>query len=136
MMTVLIILCVLMIVFAGGCALVAIASGAWPVVAIPGAIVAANVLVILAVRGRRAPAFGAFAALAILDFVIGLPMLWVTLTNARITFEDEFHVGMLLLAVALVLKGVLTIAAASRLRKRGDPAVAGRDSEADDPSGW
>jgi hypothetical protein len=136
MQMILMILCALMILFAGGCALAALGAGAWPLVAIPSAIVAANVLVILAVLGKRAPSFGAFASLAVIDLVIGLPMLAVMLTNARMTFEDEFQVGVLLLAIAVVLKGIMTIAAASRLRRQSAAAVVDRDPEAENPVGW
>jgi hypothetical protein len=75
MQTVLIILCGLMIVFAGGCAVISVVSGAFPLVAVPASIVAANVAIILAVRGKRRPSFVAFLSLAILDLVIGVPML-------------------------------------------------------------
>ena len=113
------ILCGLMILFAGGCAMVLLGAGALPVAVIPGAVVAANVLVILALQGKRKPSFGAFAALACLDLLVGVPMLVAILANPRTVFDDDFQGGMLLLAIALVLKGILTIAAASHLRKHG-----------------
>jgi hypothetical protein len=134
MPTVLGILCGLMILFAGGCAIVLLGAGALPIAAIPAAIVAANVLVILALQGKRKPSFGAFAALACLDLVIGVPMLSVILADPRTLFDDDFQGGMLLLAVALVAKGILTIMAASRLRKQG--ASTGGDENARPENSW
>lgn len=138
MQAVLIILCGLMIVFAGGCAVVSVVSGALPLVVVPASIVAANGAIILAVRGKRKPSFLAFVSLALLDLGIGLPMLFVMLVNRNphVNLEDSFQFGLLLLAIALVLKGILTIAAASRLRQRGSKAVVDGDSAAEQSSGW
>jgi hypothetical protein len=45
------------------------------------------------------------------------------LTNPAVDLDDDFQGGMLLLAIALVIKGVLTLMTASRLRKQAAPTV-------------
>jgi hypothetical protein len=125
-----------MIVFAGGCAVVSVVSGALPLVVVPASIVVANVAIILAVRLKRKPSFLAFVSLALLDLGIGLPMLFVMLVNpnVHVNLEDSFQLGLLLLAFALVLKGILTIAAASWLRTQGRQAAVDGDTESEQPS--
>lgn len=114
-------LCMLMILFAGGCALLALGLGGWPIAVIPGGIVALNVLVILAIRGQRRPSAMAFGILAILDLLIG----WVILAGLlsqpgafganRASPQDGFALGFMALAVGLLLKGLLTLVVGWRL---------------------
>lgn len=114
-------LCMLMILFAGGCAVLALGLGGWPIAVIPGGIVALNVLVILAIRGQRRPSAMAFGVLAILDLLIG----WVILAGLlsqpgafganRADPQDGFALGFMALAGGLLLKGVLTLVVGWRL---------------------
>ena len=120
----LIMLCGLMVLFAGGCALLAVGVGGAPFAVIPGGIAALNLLVILAAWGRRKPDVLAFAALAILDLVIGVPMLIFVLPDLALarrppavpqgpaTFYRE------VLAIGLVVKGVLTLLVGWQLGRR------------------
>lgn len=118
-------LCVLMILFAGGCALITISVGAVPLAVIPGGIVALNVLVILAIQGQRKPSAMAFGILAILDLVIGGVMLAGLLSQPgafganRADPRFGFDVGFMALAGGLLLKGLLTILVGWRLGRRG-----------------
>lgn len=124
----LIMLCGLMILFAGGCALVAIGAGGGPLAVVPGGIAALNLLVILAAWGRRKPDTLAFAALAILDLLIGVPLLMIAVPGVLLVRgplvrphdPDRFFIGVL--AVGLVVKGVLTLLVGWQLgRRRPDP---------------
>lgn len=116
MMILLVILCMLMILFAGGCAVVALGAGVWPVALIPCGIVVANVLVIQAVRGLRKPDTTGFAILAALDFMIGGPMLAVVFVSPDTVFTDPGMLATVAVAGAIVAKGVLTVIALMRLR--------------------
>lgn len=118
-------LCVLMILFAGGCAVVALGVGLWPIAVIPSGIVALNVLVILALRGNRRPSALAFGLLAMLDLAIGGTLLAGLLSqpealNAnRADPRDGFVLGFMALAGGLLLKGLLTLVVGWRLGCRG-----------------
>jgi hypothetical protein len=118
-------LCVLMILFAGGCALITISVGAVPLAVIPGGIVALNVLVILALRGTRRPSGLAFGILAILDLLIGGVMLASLFSQPGVFAANRadprfgFDVGFMALAGGLLLKGLLTLLVGWRLGRRG-----------------
>lgn len=114
------ILCGLMVLFAGGCALLAAVSlglphniGATPLVLIPGAIAALNVLVLVALFGTRQPHRWAFYVLAGLDAVLvavlGLLWLGYGLRDPGTNLFGGLIVG------AFALKAALTVAAARRL---------------------
>ncbi len=105
----------------------AIGAGAWPLAAIPGGIVVANLLVILAVRGQRKPAYVAFVVLAGLDLLIGTLMLVVLAANAGVAFDGTFPIGVMAVAGAIMLKGILTVLVAVRLWRRDTAAVADRE---------
>lgn len=115
------ILCTLMILFAGGCTMLALGVGLGPLAAIPGGIVALNVLVILAVRGQSKPSAMVFGSLAILDLLIGSVMLAGLLSQPgafganRAHPQDPFALGFMALAVGLLLKGLLTLVVGWRL---------------------
>ncbi len=122
MMILLVILCMLMILFAGGCAVVAFGAGVWPVAVIPCGIVLANVLVIQAIRGFRKPDSIGFAILAALDFMIGGPMLAVAFVSPEAVLTDPGTLATVVVAGAIVAKGALTVLALMRLRRRRDEA--------------
>jgi len=123
MMILLVILCMLMILFAGGCALAAFGAGVWPVAVIPAGIVVANVLVIQAVRGLRKPDSVGFVILAALDFMIGGPMLGVLFVDPAAVFTDSGMLATAAVATAIVVKGVLTVLALMGLRQgREEPS--------------
>ena len=82
----LIMLCGLVVLFAGGHALLAVGFFAvgipgGPFAFVPGGIAALNLLVILAAWGRRKPDVLAFAALAILDLLIGVPLMLIAVPD-------------------------------------------------------
>lgn len=122
-------LCTLMILFAGGCTVLALGVGLGPLAAIPGGIVALNVLVILAIRGQRKPSALAFGFLAILDLAIGGTMLAGLLSQPaafganRAHPQDGFALGFMALVGGLLLKGLLTLVVGWRLGRRGTDLV-------------
>lgn len=128
----LVILCVLMIIFAGGCAIMAIGF-ATPLAVVPAGIVLANVLVILSIAGKRKPAFAAFFTLAVLDLVVGTPMLVAAVTSSGLNIADPSEAGVLAFAIALVLKGILTLIAVGQLRQRDPQAAQDSASDATSP---
>ena len=129
MLLVLTILCLLVILFAGSCAIAMIGAGVWPLAAIPFGIVAVNVLVILSLRGRTKPAYGAFATLAGLDLVIGAFMLFGTVVDALANPFDFANVVTLTVAGAIIAKGALTVLAAWALRRREAPTLPDEDPQ-------
>lgn len=134
MIPILTILCGLAILFAGGCVIMTAGLGALPLAAIPGGIVALNVLVILAIWRRRPPSFTAFVILAALDLLIAAIVfcLLIAATGGAKGDDLPFMRGAAALAVVLAVKGVLTLGAAARLRAtphRHD----GRSTSADGP---
>jgi hypothetical protein len=87
MKIVLTILCGLMVLFAGGCAIVLFGGSAFSMMpatagfaAIPGGIAALNVLVLLAIWGKKKPQAWAFHVLAILDGLLaaGATVVWTS----------------------------------------------------------
>lgn len=126
-------LCVLTALFAGGCALVAVGVGALPLAAIPAGIAALNVLVILGANRRGKPAVAAFATLASLDLVVAVAILWALAASASAFGgadgrNEPVLLGALGLGCGILIKGVLTVGVALRLRRAG--AGSGEDGGA------
>ncbi len=120
MKTILTVLCGLMVLFAGGCTLLAGAAG--PVIIIPAGVVVLNVLVLGAIYGFANQRKWVFLTLAILD---GLAV--VLLTIAWLSFgmtDNELNILALLLISAFAVKGVLTYATGNRIAA-GGPASDG-----------
>ncbi|MEI8178982.1 hypothetical protein [Aestuariivirga sp.] len=113
------IICGLVVLFAGGCAVMLLASqmsgdsGVGALALIPGGIAALNVLVLLALFGRSQPQRWAFYVLAVLDVVgaIIMAMFW-----SSISFQvgDIWTIALPVMAV-LLLKAVLTVLVARQL---------------------
>jgi hypothetical protein len=115
MKIILTILCGLMILFAGGCTILAGAAG--QVAIIPAGVVVLNVLVLGAMYGFASPAKWAFYTLAILD---GLAI--ILLTIAWLSFgmtENGLNILGLLLISAFAVKGALTFVMGSKIAARG-----------------
>ena len=117
MKIVLTILCGLMILFAGGCTILAGAAGL--VAIIPAGVVVLNVLVLGAMYGFANPAKWVFYTLAILDglVVILLTIAWLSFGMA----ENELNILALLLISAFAVKGALTYATGSGIAAGGLP---------------
>ena len=117
MKIILTILCGLMILFAGGCTVLAGAAGL--VAIIPAGVVVLNGLVLGAMYGFASPAKWAFNTLAILD---GLAV--ILLTVAWLSFgmtDNGLNILALLLISAFAVKGALTYATGSRIAAGGGP---------------
>ena len=115
MKIILTILCGLMILFAGGCTVLAGAAG--PVAIIPAGVVVLNVLVLGVMYGLAKPAKWVFYTLAILD---GLAV--ILLTIAWFSFgmtENELNILALLLISAFTVKGALTFVMGSKIVAEG-----------------
>ena len=123
MLGVLRILCGLMAVFAGGCAIWCLSAGVVAFALIAGLILGMNVSVLLAVSRRRPPEYAGFAILAALDLVIAaliftvVTAMFVKAPADRDLLNDGLFSGGIGLASALLVKGVLTITAALILRR-------------------
>jgi hypothetical protein len=112
--------CALMVLFAGGCALLLVSGAGYngmfqslPFAAIPGAIAALNVLVLVALFGRARPNAWAFHTLAILDLVAVavLALMW-----SGVGLKDsEINVIGIILIGGLAVKALLTFIAARRV---------------------
>lgn len=115
------IFCGLMVLFAGGCALLLAGSSGYggmfqslPLAFIPAGVAALNVLVLIALFGMKQTHLWAFVVLAILDALVVLITLVAWVSNG---FGDsEINVLAALLAGAFAAKGVLTALTAQRLR--------------------
>jgi hypothetical protein len=110
MKIILTILCGLMILFAGGCTILAGAAG--PVAIIPAGVVILNVLVLGAMHGFASPGKWVFYTLAILDVlaVIGLTITWFSLGMT----DDQLNIFAVLLIAAFAVKAALTFAMGNR----------------------
>lgn len=113
------IFCGLMVLFAGGCALILVAEGTYPsgggmvpLAAFPAAVAALNVLVLAALFGK-APRRWAFFLLAVLDGIAALALLiiWVATGFA----DSAVNVFAVILIGAIALKGIITVAVARKL---------------------
>jgi len=114
------IFCGLMVLFAGGCALIFLAGSGYngmfqsvPGAVIPGGIAALNVLVLIALFGTSKPQRWAFYVLGGLDVIVVLALgaMWV-----GYGFQDqEVNVLGSLICGAFALKAALTFTLARRL---------------------
>ncbi|MFN4143727.1 hypothetical protein [Aestuariivirga sp.] len=120
MKIVLAIFCGLMVLFAGGCALLLMGDGAFsgsggsvPFALIPGGIAALNVLVLVGLFGKSPPQRWAFYLLAGVDVAAALilALIWASLASQM---ADVIVIALPLIG-ALVLKAVLTFVMARRL---------------------
>ncbi|PZF76021.1 hypothetical protein DK847_15365 [Aestuariivirga litoralis] len=118
------IICGLVVLFAGGCALLLVFaeftdSGAAPLALIPGGIAALNVLVLMALFGRSQPQRWAFYVLAVLD-VIGAIVMAILWSSISFQVSDIWTLAVPVIGV-LLLKAVLTVLVARKLPERGNP---------------
>ncbi len=114
------IFCVLMALFAGGCALILFSGSGYngmfqslPMATIPGGIAALNVLVLVALFGRAKPQAWAFHALVVIDVaaIAILALVW-----ASLGFQDSgVNVFGAVLIGLIGIKAVLTYLAAKKL---------------------
>ncbi|HRX37398.1 MAG TPA: hypothetical protein P5337_13480 [Aestuariivirga sp.] len=127
MKVILTIFCILVILFAGGCALVLFAESgtsaalsALSLALIPGGIVALNVAVIAALWGMAKPGSWVFIVLAILDAIV---VLFVLAFWASSGWGDpSLDMLTLLTAAAFAAKGALSIAVLKDLKTPADTA--------------
>ena len=125
MKIILAIFCGLMVLFAGGCALMLVfsgvsgSSGAIPLALIPGSVAALNVLVLLAVFGKSEPQTWAFYVLAAADVVaaIGVGVFWSAVAS-QITDIPTLALPVM---AALLLKAGLTVLMAWKQAPRSGP---------------
>lgn len=118
------IICGLVVLFAGGCALVLLFSqlsgdsGAVALALIPGGIAALNVLVLMALFGKSEPQRWAFYVLAGLD-VAGIIIMSIFWSSISFQVSDIWTLAVPVIAV-LLLKAVLTVLVARRLPARAE----------------
>ena len=112
------IICVLVVLFAGGCAVMLVVaqatdSGAAALALIPGGIAALNVLVLMALFGKSQPQRWAFHVLAGLDVLAAIIMaiFWSSIASQ---VNDIWTLAVPVIGV-LVLKAVLTVLVARKL---------------------
>jgi hypothetical protein len=117
------IFCGLMVLFAGGCALLLAAGSGFggmfqslPLAAIPGGIAVLNVLVLLTLFGSRNPQRWAFHALAGIDAVAAVivAVAWAGMG----TGDSEVNTLAAVAIGILALKGALTVIAARSVAAR------------------
>jgi hypothetical protein len=112
------IICGLVVLFAGGCAIMLVVaqatdSGAAALALIPGGIAALNVLVLMALFGKSQPQRWAFYVLAALDVVAAgiMAIFWSSISDQ---VSDFWAIAAPAIAV-LLLKAVLTVLVAQKL---------------------
>ena len=112
------IICGLVVLFAGGCAIMLVVaqatdSGAAALALIPGGIAALNVLVLMALFGKSQPQRWAFHVLAGLDVLAAIIMaiFWSSIASQ---VNDIWTLAVPVIGV-LVLKAVLTVLVARKL---------------------
>jgi hypothetical protein len=112
------IICGLVVLFAGGCAVMLVVaqatdSGAAALALIPGGIAALNVLVLMALFGKSQPQRWAFHVLAGLDVLAAIIMaiFWSSIASQ---VNDIWTLAVPVIGV-LVLKAVLTVLVARKL---------------------
>jgi hypothetical protein len=114
------IFCGLMVLFAGGCALILIADGSYSsgsgsvaLAVVPGSVAALNVLMLLGMFGRKEPQRWAFYVLAGVDVLAALALgaLWASLAPqmADIAVIAVPLVGLFLLKAILTLRVVRSL---------------------------
>jgi len=112
------IICGLVVLFAGGCAIMLVVaqatdSGAAALALIPGGIAALNVLVLMALFGKSRPQRWAFYVLAALD-VAGAVIMAIFWKSISFQVGDIWTIAAPVIAV-LLLKAVLTVLVAQKL---------------------
>lgn len=113
------IICGLVVLFAGGCAVMLAASGlsgdsgAVAFALIPGGIAALNVLVLMALFGKSQPQRWALYVLAVLD-VLGAIIMAIFWSSISFQVSDIWTLAAPVIAILLV-KAVLTVLVARRL---------------------
>ena len=112
------IICGLVVLFAGGCAVMLVVaqatdSGAAALALIPGGIAALNVLVLMALFGKSQPQHWAFYVLAGLDVLAAIivAIFWSSIASQ---VNDIWTLAVPVIGV-LVLKAVLTVLVARKL---------------------
>jgi hypothetical protein len=114
------IFCALMVLFAGGCALLLVSGSGFsgtfqtvPGALIPGGIAALNVLVLVALFGTSKPHIWAFYTLAAID-VVAIAILALMWSGFGLKDSEINMIGAILIG-GLGLKAILTFLAARRL---------------------
>ncbi len=114
------ILCAIIVLFTGGCALILVTGAGYngmfqsfPLALIPAGLALLNVLVIVGLFGRSPPQRWAFYVLAVLDVLVVLTVLSFLLSYGGQDSELNFMAG--LFAGAFALKAGLTLLYARRL---------------------
>lgn len=118
------IMCGLVVLFAGGCAVILVIaeatdSGAAALALIPGGVAALNVLVLLALFGKQRPQRWAFYVLAGLDVVAAIVMA-IFWSSISFQVSDIWTLAVPVIAV-LLLKAALTVLVARKLPATGNP---------------
>ena len=118
------IMCGLVVLFAGGCAVILLISqmtdsGAAVLALIPAGIAALNVLILLALFGKSQPQRWAFYVLAGLDVLAAIVMA-IFWSSISFQVSDIWTIAAPVVAV-LLLKAVLTVLVARKLPERGNP---------------
>lgn len=123
MKVILAIFCVLMVLFAGGCALLLVSGSGYngmfqslPLALIPGGVAALNVLLLVTMFGTKQTHLWAFYVLAVLDVLVVLILL-VAWVSVGFKDSDMNTLGALLVA-AFTVKAVLTVLTARSLTGR------------------
>lgn len=125
MKIILTIFCALMVLFAGGCALILIADGSYSsgggsvaLSVVPGSIAALNVLMILGMAGSKQPQRWAFYVLAGVDVLAALVLLIVWMWVAS-QMADVAVIAIPLIGL-LALKAWMSVRVARSLPDRGE----------------
>jgi hypothetical protein len=125
MKIILAIFCGLMVLFAGGCAVILIADGSYSsgsgsvaLAVVPGSVAALNVLMLLGMFGKKEPQRWAFYLLAGVDVLAALALaaLWASLAPQM---ADIAIIALPLIGLFL-LKAVLTVLMVRRLEGPGE----------------
>lgn len=118
------IMCGLVVLFAGGCAVILLISqmtdsGAAILALIPGSVAVLNVLILLALFGKSRPQRWAFYLLAGLD-VLGAIVMAIFWSSIASQVNDIWTLAVPVVGV-LLLKAVLTVLVARKLPEAGNP---------------
>lgn len=118
------IMCGLVVLFAGGCAVILLISqmtdsGAAVLALIPGGIAALNVLILMALFGKSPPQRWAFYLLAGLD-VLGAIVMAIFWSSISFQVSDIWTLAVPVIGV-LLLKAALTVLVARKLPETGNP---------------
>lgn len=120
MKIILAIFCALMVLFAGGCALILIAKGSYgpgsfsvAVSVVPGSIAALNVLMLMGMFGSKAPQRWAFYVLTGVDVLAAIAMLALAFLASELI--GDFPVLAVPVIALLLLKAWLTVRMVGKL---------------------